>query len=435
MLYLGERVKKAVEKKENTTQGIADHSFSECIDSTVHCVSQPSIASTNYISHSYNYIRSVYLNNSSRPIDDGFIRSLEELLEAGKYRTAISKTQELIFDHRDTRLPALSKQLAGKLCAVLGIAYYNINDPVSIKYLNSAVEILKGSDCCAYLSNAYNYLGLWKLREQKYKEMEYFIQEANSILSNMALNNCNIKLDICYNLALSYYLQHRFNEALDSINNTLRACSKYEIYCDYGRFKHLASWIYKSMGKIQEAMTSCLKAVDFYRLTEDSSMVYQCYIDLSVLYRILQDSNQSEYYINEAIRYFEDSSNALPLSNAFAEKIISMFVFNSNHLLIEDMIYATIREKYISDDVRGELLGILATIELKNKNYSKAFELYKLSEKHIAANVKSEMNVLVYQGMSEIYYYYNDSQNSNLYCSKAHTIFETKPYYQGLFDK
>lgn len=435
MLYLGERVKKAVGKKENTRQEMADHSFSGCIDPTVNRLPQPSITSMDYISQSYNYISSVYLSNGSSDIDDGFILSLEELLDAGRYRAAISKTQELIFDHRDTRLPALSKQLAGKLCVVLGIAYYSINDPVSIKYLNSAVEILKSSDCYTYLSNAYNYLGLWKLREQKYKEMEYFIQEANSILSNMALNNCNIKLDICYNLALSYYLQHRFNEALDSVNNTLSYCSKYEMYCDYGRFKHLTSWIYKSMGHIQDAIANCLKAVDFYRLTDDSAMVYQCYIDLSVLYRILQDSNQSEYYINEAIRYFEDSSNALRLSNAFAEKIISMFVFNSNQLLIEDMIYTTIREKYISDDVRGELLGILATIELRNKNYSKALELYKLSEKHIAGNVKSEMNVFVYQGMSEIYHYYNDFQRSNLYCSKAHTIFETKPYYESLFNK
>lgn len=435
MQYLGERVKKAVGKKEIIRQETADYSCStDLLAPAASRLAKSAVASMDYVSQNYNYISTIYAANID-VIDETFILSLEELLTAKKYRAAISKTHELTFDHGDTSLPVLEKQLTGKLCAVLGIAYYHINDPISIKFLNSAIEILKGGDCYIYLSNTYNYLGLWKSREQKYKEMEYFLQEANSTLSNITLSNCHIKLDISYNLALSYYLQHRLNEALDSVNATLDHCSKYSVYCDYGKFKRLISSIYKSMGKVQDAVSSCLKAVDFYKLTDDDFMVHQCYVDLSVLYRILKDSHHSEHYINQAIRYFESINNSIPLANAFAEKIISMFVFNSNHTLIQDMIYATIKEPYLHEDAKGELLSILATIELRNKNYNKAFELYKLSEEHIAGNVMSEMDIFLYQGLSEIYNYYADSQKSNLYYTKATAVFESKPYYESLFNK
>ncbi len=435
MQYLGERVKKTVGKKETIRQEIADHSYStDLLIPAASRMAKSAVASMDYVSQNYNYIHSIYAANNN-VIDETFILSLEELLAAKKYRAAISKTQELIFDHRDARLPALGKQLTGKLCTVLGIAYYHINDTISIKYLNSAVEILKDGDCYMYLSNTYNYLGLWKLREQKYKEMEYFIQEANSILSNITLSNCHLKLDICYNLALSFYLQHRLNEALDSVKTTLDHCSKYSIYCDHGRFKRLISSIYKSMGRIEDAVGSCIKAVDFYKLTDDNFMVHQCYVDLSVLYRILKDHPHSEYYINQAIQYFESTHSSIPLANAFAEKIISMFVFNSSDILIEDMICTIIKEHYLDEDVKGDLLSILATIELRNKNYNKALELYKLSEEHIACNVMSEMDIYLYQGLSEIYDYYADTQRSNLYCSKANAVFEAKPYYESLFNR
>ena len=438
MNSLGQRIKKVRKEKGLTQQELVDNNISRSMLSLIeNGMSNPSMATLEHISKKLQKPVTYFLFDTEdiNQKCESLILELEELIDDEQYLVAIDKTQDFFTQYLSTNKYSLNNRLLGTLYTLLGISYYNIKDTNSVSYLNNAIENLVDTDSPLYLCKAYNYLGLIKFRESDYKEMEKFLIQADTVLKTITLSNIHMKLNISYNLALAYYRQHKFLETIKLINKVFSYCNKYDLYYNYGEFNILAALSYKNINKLDNAIECNLNSINYYKLTKKEQMMYRCYINLSILYRIKKNSYDAIYYINEAIKYFETIGNLTKRINAIVEKIITLFILNSDSSLIQDLINVTINDPNINNVAKGELFSVLGTIELRTKNYNKALELFKSSEELVLDHINSEMNIFIYMGLHEVYKYQLDFYNSDFYYNKAKTLLKTKPYYNNLFSK
>ncbi len=312
---------------------------------------------------------------------------------------------------------------------IVGIASYKVNNKKSYEYLSSSIDYLKSEGNNKYISKAYNYLGLIMYKNKNYKLMESYLQLADSCFNIITYENINQKLNIIYNLSLAYYYQHKYSLAVDILLEALTHSKKHELYYSFGEFNMLLALCYKNMGRIDDAIDCNIKSLKYYKLTENKLMEHRCYINMSILFRLNGDHYNSLNYINDAIIYFESIGDESKLINAKVEKIIGMFVFNNDRDLIVDMVDNIINQPCCSYTAKGELLVILASLKLKNRDYNGALSLYKEAEKILFNYDDTEMNVFVYQGLNIVFKQLNDLNNANLYLAKLHKLLQEKSFY------
>jgi tetratricopeptide (TPR) repeat protein len=206
-------------------------------------------------------------------------------------------------------------------------------------------------------------------------------------------------------------------------------CQKFELFYSYGNFNVLLAHSYRSTNKINEAIEAYLNANQYYKLVKNDYMLNLNCFNISGSYRLLNDSYNAIFYINEAIKYFEKIKDTAKLNNARVEKIITMFYFNADIDLIIDTINVMINSKVISEVSKGELLTILASIELRNNKYEKALSLYKQAEPLLKTSIDSDMYIFIYHGISKIYECLSDSENLLLFKLKIQEAVTLKPCY------
>jgi tetratricopeptide (TPR) repeat protein len=187
---------------------------------------------------------------------------------------------------------------------------------------------------------------------------------------------------------------------------------------------------YKNIDRIEDAIECNSKALKYYKLTENKLMEHRCYINMSILFRVCGDQYNSLNYINDAIIYFQSIGDEVRLINARVEKVICMYVFNNDNDAIVEAVDNIMGQPNCSDYSKGELFSILASLKLKGKDYAGSLHLYKEAEKILFDYNDTEMNTLIYRGLSKIYDYLNDSQNSSLYNAKLEKLLKDRPYYK-----
>lgn len=436
MISLGQRIKKERKEKGLTQLELVDNNISRSMLSLIeNGIASPSMSTLEYIAKKLEKPIAYFLADSYDIAEkcESLIVVLEQLVELEEHEKVISMIHEFNREYLCDDFSKLHTRLSGTLCALLGISYYNLNDPCSENLLLMAIESLSGTESITYLCKSYNYLSLIMFDKKNYQNMEDYLFKANTILSHVTFDNVKLKLIISYNLALSYYRQEKYEDAINLITSTLIYNIKYELYFYFAKFNMLLALSYKNNNNISAAIECDFKAISYYSFTKNEFMLNRCYVNLSILYRLLRDSYKSIFYINESIKYFESINNIEYLINARVEKIITMFTFKTDRNLIKDMAAILINDENISDLLRGELLCILGTIELQSKSFDKALIFLLEAESLIDNNIDSEMNIFVYKGLYEIYQYYSDTHNKRKYLAEIEHIFESKPYYKEFF--
>lgn len=435
MISLGERIKKARKEKGLTQSELADNNISRSMLSLIeNGMTNPSMSTLEYIANKLEKPVAHFLTDSFDILEksESLIIVLEQLIKSDQYQQAIDKINEFKAQFSDDDFSKLQVRMTGILYAFLGISYYNLGDPSAKEYLIKAIEKLSDTEATIYLCKSYNYLGLIIFNEANFQQMEVYLLKAYNLLDDTTFDSVYLKLNIAHNLALAYYKQQKYNEAIELITNTFMYNTKYELYHNFGQFNMLLALCYKNTNNIDAAIKSNSKAISYYTFIDEAFMLHRCYVNLSILYRLLKDSYNSVLYINKAIDYFESTNNVEFLLNARVEKIISMFLFKTDYNLIKDMANILVNDPNISKLLRGELLCILGTIELQNKNLDKALVLLQEAESSIQDNINSEMNIFVYKGLSEIYQQSSDVHNEQKYNLKFEQILKSKPYYREL---
>lgn len=430
---LGQKIKKLRKEKGLTQQDLVDNTISRSMLSLIeNNATHPSMSTLTYLAHKLGKPLSYFLSNDDEIRQEGekLLSEAETLIDSKEYITAINKIEVFLAQYQDTVAHASMDHLFGSLYTLLGISSFHIESANAIDHLSIAVKRLSNTGSPIYLSKAYNCLSLLKYRDNDYKAMEELLIRADSILGNTTLNNIRMKLNITYNLTLAYYMQHKYEETLELVNQTLSYCSKYEVFFNFGEFNMVAALACKNLNKLEQAIECNLKAIHYYELSQNVLMRHRIYLNLSALYRIIGDSYNAICYINKAIDYFKSEENMLRYTNAIVEKIITMFVFHSDATLIKDLISVTINHPQLGEVQKGELLSILGTIELQNNNYNQALELLLSAQNLVNDYINSSTNIFIYRGLYEIYEYKQDHANSILYKSKLDTLLEEKPYYR-----
>lgn len=437
MISLGDKVKQARKEKGLTQSELVDNVISRSMLSHIeNGNANPSMSTLEYIAKKLDKPISYFLsdNESNTYSFDSFLASVEKLIELEKYHDIIVLSHNYIDSSLNNNISLLKMNQIGILNAIIGISYYHTNNKKSKDLLLEAIDDLKDSGYNPYLINAYKCLSLIMFSEKRYYEMEQYLRKADSLIPETTLANIQTKLNIAYNLALSYYRQRKYRDAADTINNILKYCSKYELFYNFGEFSILLALSYRHSNNLSKAIEATFDAINYYSITKNSFMKYRSYINLSNFYRLKLDNFHSMYYINEAIKYFESINDTKKIINARVEKIVSMFIFKTDTDMISDMIYTTINIAGISNTVKGELTGVLGFIEYKKGNFDKSLVLLKEAEAILMDNINTDVNIFIYYGLYNIFKETSDFVNEELYRNILDEEFRNKPYYKNFFE-
>ncbi len=432
MNTLGSKFKLARKEKGLTQAQLSDESISRSMISLIeNNLTKPSLETLKYIAAKLEKPLSYFLSETqyvSIPYEN-LIMELEELLLIESYEEIIKKTEEFIALYKELSHASINKRSLGIFHAILGICYYYKNEEKAEDYFRAAINNLENMNRSKYLYLCLNYLGLIKYHQKKYAEMEQLLLTADSLLNIVTLNNVYLKVDILHNLALNYSAQHKFMESIKVIKRALTYCLKYDFNINFGELNRIASMCYKYMNQLDEAILCSTNAVNYYLLSNNTTLLHRCYINLCILYRAKRDKDHALYYIEKAMRYFEQTNNHPKLVNCHIEKTITLFEFDSDSCFIKDLISITIDLPSITDSGRGELLAILGILELREKNYSKALELLSNADTLVPLEAQSDMSIFIYKGLHIIYEHNKDDANSIHYKQKAEALLSVKPYY------
>jgi transcriptional regulator with XRE-family HTH domain len=428
MIPIGQKIKEARKEKKMTQEELADNNISRSLISLIeNGLSYPSMQTLEYLSSKLDKHISYFLvENDTDSLN--LITDLEFLLVTEEYSQIIEKSEGFI-KHKLKNIEETKNQYRGILYCILGIAYHKTKNDKACEYLSASIDYLKSEGNNKYISQAYNCLGLIMYSKRDYEQMEHYLKLADSCINIITFENVNQKLNILYNLSLAYYYQHKYSSTMDILQEALMHSKKHELYYKFGEFNMLLALVYKSMDKIEEAIDCNIKAVKYYKLTENKYMEHRCYINLSILSRINNDYYNSLNYINDAIIYFQSIGDEFKLINSKVEKLISMFILNKDRDMILEMIEGILNNPNCNSSARGELLTILAYLKIKSRDYINSLSLFKEAEKLLYNNNDTEMNIFIYHGLSIIYEKSNDHENTNIYLAKLNKLLQAKPHY------
>jgi transcriptional regulator with XRE-family HTH domain len=429
MIAIGEKIKKARKEKKLTQEELADNNISRSLISLIeNGLSYPSMQTLEYLATKLDKHISYFLvENDSDSIS--LIADLEFLLDTEEYGEIINKAENFI-KYKLNNAEDIKKQYLGILYCILGIASYKTNNKLAFEYLISSVDYLKSEGNNRYISKAYNYLGLVMYKNKDYEQMEYYLNLADSNFSIVTYDNINQKLNILYNLSLAYYYQRKYSLTADILLEALLYSKKHELYYSFGEFNMLLALSYKNMDKIDSAIECSMKAVKYYKLTENKYMEHRTYINLSIFFRVCNDYYNALNYINDAIIYFQSINDEAKLINAKVEKIISIFVINKDDDSILEMVDNVINNPSCNDIAKGELLTIHASLKLKNKDYQGALSMFHAAENLIHNYGDTEVYVFIFDGLITIYHHLNDIIQADIYQSKLEKLLQEQPYYE-----
>ncbi|OGO77530.1 MAG: hypothetical protein A2Y23_07630 [Clostridiales bacterium GWB2_37_7] len=429
MIPIGQKIKEARKEKKMTQEELADSNISRSLISLIeNGLSYPSMQTLEYLSTKLDKHISYFLvENDTDSIN--LITDLEYLLDTEEYVQIINNSENFI-KYKLSNLKNIKNQYLGILYCILGIAYYKTNNKLTYEYLINSVDYLKSEGNNKYISKAYNYLSLVMYRNKNYEQMEHYLNLSDSCFNIVTYENVNQKLNILYNLSLAYYYQRKYSLTADILQEALLHSKKHELYYNFGEFNMLLALSYKNMDKLDNAIDCSMKAIKYYKLTENKYMEHRCYINLSILFRVCSDYYNSLNYINDAIIYFQSIGDEVKLINAKVEKIITMFILKEEEDLTLEMVDSIIRNPNCNDVARGELLTITASLKLNNKDYSGLLSMFNTAENLIFNNGDSEMFIFIYQGLFTIYEQLNDDKNAEVYKAKLDKLLKDQPYFE-----
>lgn len=433
MSVLGDKIKKLRKEKGLTQLDLTDNNISRSMLSLIeNGLTNPSMTTLQYIADKLEKPLAYFLVDSYEVSEkcESLITSVEQLAQSKRYEEVIKEINTYNQQSLNSNFSYLTNRQSGILHYLLGLSAFNLNQADSLKYLLKAEALLLKADSALYLCKAYYLLGSLMLIEKKYEKMEEYLLKADALISTVTIDNIHFKYKITHNLAFCYYRQQKYKDEIQLINSILLYCQEYEVHYNYGNFNMLLALAYKNNNQINNALECNFTAIRYYDFIMNSFIKHRCYVNISILYRISKDSYNAIYYVNEAIKYFEGTSNTKYLINARIEKLINMFVFDIDSSDINDMAKVLLRHKDVDSLARGELLCILGCLELKKKNYRKALPLFQEAEELIQGNISSEMNIYLYEGLRKLYTHLKKTTEQALYQDKVSALLLQKPYYK-----
>lgn len=435
MIPIGQKIKEARKEKKLTQEELADNNISRSLISLIeNGLSYPSMQTLEYLATKLDKHMSYFLVEDDTD-SLNLIADLEYLLDTEEYIQIINNGENFI-KYKLNNVADTKKHYLGILYCILGIAYYKTKNSLSYEFLSKSIDYLKSDSNDKYISKAYNYLALVMYKDKNYEQMEYYLNLADSCIDIITFENINQKLNILYNLSLAYYYQRKYSSTADILQEALLHSKKHELFYSFGEFNMMLALAYKNMDKLDQAIDCSMKAIKYYKLTENKHMEHRCYINLSMLFRLCNDHYNSLNYINDAIIYFQSIGDEVKMINAQVEKIISMFILNKDEDLILEMVDSIIKNPNCHDIARGELLTILASLKLKSRDYEGSLNMFKTAENLIYNYGDTEMYVFILHGLCTIYQQMNDTKNVDLYKLKLKNLLKDQPYLEKhLYDK
>ncbi len=433
MSVLGDKIKKLRKEKGLTQLELVDNNVSRSMLSLIeNGLTNPSMTTLQYIADKLEKPLAYFLVDSYEVSEEceSLIASVEQLAQSKKYEEVIKEINAFNQQSLNSNFSYLTNRQSGILHYLLGFSFFSLNQPDAQKHLLEAEALLLKAESSLYLCKTYHQLSTLMFNEKNYDKIEEYLLKADALISTVTIDNIHLKYNITYNLALCYYRQQKYENAIQLINSILLYCREYEMHHNYGNFNMLLALAYKNNNQISNALECNFTAIRYYDFIIDPFIKHRCYVNISILYRLSKDSYNAIYYVNESIKYFEGINNTKYLINARIEKLINMLVFDIDSSDIADMAKVLLRHKDVDSLARGELLCILGCLELKEKNYMMSLSLLQEAEALIQDNINSEMNIYLYEGLRKIYSQLEKTTEQALYQDKVSALLLQRPYYK-----
>lgn len=424
MLTLGQKIK-SIRKEQGLTQAelVGDRITRNQLSLIENGINNPSISTLEFLASRLNVPMSYFLSNDDFSMHkcQKLITKSEAQLEAGKHTQVVYEIEEFL-NNINNQNDSTMGDLLGKVYALLGTAYINVDKSKAKECLLEAIRLLEPTDQVWYLSKACNYLGILYDDENDWEQADYYLTKAHNLITNVSLDNIILKLNIAYNISYLYTKQGRYQELIDFITENLKYSNKYKIFHNFGIFNMLLSIAYRYTFDYNKAIICMQKAIEFFQFSDDENNKYTGYINLGVFFRLAGDYESSIKYLEMSRKYFEYTEKIAKALNAKAELIKTQFLSNKRDENFARLLNELINDINDSNENKPDLLTIKGVCLLEDNNFEEALKMLSAAEALEKNPKQSEFIAYTYIGLSKVYKHNQQWEDAYTYLDKANEL-------------
>lgn len=424
MLTLGQKIK-AIRKEKGLTQAelVGDRITRNQLSLIENGINNPSISTLNFIASRLNVPMSYFLSNDDFSLHkcQKLITKCEALVDSEDYATVIKEIEEFL-KNVNPESESTMDDLLGPLYTLLGIAQYNLDRSKAKATFQSAIKYLEGTDQNSYLSKAFNNLGLIFFEEENLTEADQYFTKAYNLISNVSLENLLLKLNIAYNMSFIYLHQKKYVELIDFINENLKYSKKYKIFHNFGLFNMLISIAYRYVHNYKQAILCTMKAIEYFQFSDEESSKYNCYINLGIWYRLVDDYDNSMNYLDMAKKYFEYTEKFSKATNAKAEMAKTMFLADKRGENYERLLNDILSELNNTEENKIDILTIKGICLLENNDIEGALNAFTEAVDKVENPLYQEFIAYAYVGLSKIHKHNQEWEKAYIYLDRANEL-------------
>jgi signal transduction histidine kinase len=124
--------------------------------------------------------------------------------------------------------------------------------------------------------------------------------------------------EIYHNMGLDYYMQTKFEPALQYFEKSKQAATAIKNNSRLARAHYYLADIYNDMGNFPDALKNYLKALELYEHGGKQNAAANCLTNIATLYAQLKEFDKAREFVNRSLVFFSHSSNVQEIYQNYA---------------------------------------------------------------------------------------------------------------------
>ncbi|USK37082.1 helix-turn-helix domain-containing protein [Cytobacillus firmus] len=379
MTTMGERVRKKRKELGFTQEDLSGPNFSHAVISLIERDrANPSLKTLEYIAEKLNVNVNYLLYGQEKQIDvsndiTSKLAIIPSLLKLTKFKEAKKAINEINEESVNTDQLGEYIKLKGDIEVGLGnyseaVSHYkNALIYTTLLNIETLIEVYtKISDC---FINLKDYQLAIENAQQGLLLFRFYQSKVNPFT----------KLQLYYNLSLSYCRISEFKKGLQSISTAFAYMEETHCYYFQNLFCMLEGLAYLYTSKFKEGIKSTLMAIKHMEKSNSTELI-GCYTNLGILYREIRDYKKSLVNLEKSLELSIMHNNSWNLLNTNLEIALTYFLigdYKSSEIICQKQLENTNNRS----ELFVKITLLLAFIKFKSHSNEEALELVIEAEK------------------------------------------------------
>lgn len=205
------------------------------------------------------------------------------------------------------------------------------------------------------------------------------------------------RIKLLFNLGLLHGKQGEYYSGIRYLNSLIELSKRTNIYYKTGKAYMVLGLCHKGRKEYTNALDAYKKASFFFESTGDKLNLAGIFINIGIIYRLINKSDESIYYLQNALDMYEKLDDYFGTLNAIYELAVSNHINGLNDKI--PTLFERFSNSYSADtfptSILLKFLVLMGDINLYEHETKKALEFYKqaFSHKNCTPEFQREINI------------------------------------------